>query len=129
VRQHKQYLLLNIFHGSRLVTEQIRHISKHAKKLSSMADYETSSCRGKQIVKDFCKLLTYSSAAQAWNRNDSRAAKALSLRGQSENDLMRTAHREAASQLYGERNETPSTAQEVFIDLHGKLIMNSVKLG
>ena len=33
-------------------------------------------------------MLTPISAAQAWNRSDSRAAKALSLRGQSENNLM-----------------------------------------
>ena len=59
------------------------------------------------------------SAAQAWNRNDTRAAKALSLRGQSENDLMRKAHREAAQALYDERNKGGSTAQEVYVDLHG----------
>ncbi|KAI9877993.1 MAG: hypothetical protein M1823_007020, partial [Watsoniomyces obsoletus] len=40
------------------------------------------------------------SAAQAWNRNDARAAKALSLRGQAENEAMRKAHREAAAALY-----------------------------
>lgn len=59
------------------------------------------------------------SAAQAWNRNDARAAKALSLRGQSENDLMRKAHREAARLLYEERNKDSSTSQEVYVDLHG----------
>ncbi|KAF6240311.1 hypothetical protein HO173_001922 [Letharia columbiana] len=59
------------------------------------------------------------SAAQAWNRNDARAAKALSLRGQSENDLMRKAHREAARLLYEERNRDSSSAQEVYVDLHG----------
>ncbi len=60
------------------------------------------------------------SAAQAWNRNDSRAAKALSLRGQSENNLMREAHREAARLLYEERNkESGSGARELFVDLHG----------
>lgn len=46
------------------------------------------------------------SAAQAWNRNDARGAKALSLRGQNENDLMRKAHREAAQLLYEERNKS-----------------------
>ena len=66
------------------------------------------------------QCLTVTSAAQAWNRNDSRAAKALSLRGQSENDLMRKAHREAASQLYDERNSNYGANQELFIDLHGK---------
>lgn len=59
------------------------------------------------------------SAAQAWNRNDARAAKALSLRGQSENDLMRKAHREAAKELYEERNRSTSSGSEVYVDLHG----------
>ncbi|KAL2757461.1 hypothetical protein ACRALDRAFT_1079671 [Sodiomyces alcalophilus JCM 7366] len=59
------------------------------------------------------------SAAQAWNRNDARAAKALSLRGQSENDLMRKAHREAARELYEERNKGNSTSSEIYVDLHG----------
>ncbi|KAH8815085.1 hypothetical protein F5884DRAFT_163722 [Xylogone sp. PMI_703] len=59
------------------------------------------------------------SAAQAWNRNDARAAKALSLRGQSENDLMRKAHREAARELYEERNKNNSANSELYVDLHG----------
>lgn len=60
------------------------------------------------------------SAAQAWNRNDARAAKALSLRGQSENDLMRKAHREAARELYEDRNKHVSAAHaEIYVDLHG----------
>ncbi|KAK4239818.1 hypothetical protein C8A03DRAFT_42597 [Achaetomium macrosporum] len=59
------------------------------------------------------------SAAQAWNRNDARAAKALSLRGQSENDLMRKAHREAAQKLYEERNKDRSSCPEIYVDLHG----------
>ncbi|KAF2146699.1 uncharacterized protein K452DRAFT_241716 [Aplosporella prunicola CBS 121167] len=60
------------------------------------------------------------SAAQAWNRNDSRAAKALSLRGQSENNLMRAAHREAAEHLYNERNkDNGPNAKELYVDLHG----------
>ncbi|KAL8714862.1 MAG: hypothetical protein Q9220_001375 [cf. Caloplaca sp. 1 TL-2023] len=59
------------------------------------------------------------SAAQAWNRNDARAAKALSLRGQSENELMRKSHREAAQLLYEERNKDGHTSKEVYIDLHG----------
>lgn len=63
--------------------------------------------------------MTYHSAAQAWNRNDARAAKALSLRGQSENDLMRKAHREAARLLYDERNRDSASSQEVYVDLHG----------
>lgn len=59
------------------------------------------------------------SAAQAWNRNDARAAKALSLRGQSENDLMRKAHREAAALLYEERNKNNGSYPEIYVDLHG----------
>lgn len=59
------------------------------------------------------------SAAQAWNRNDARAAKALSLRGQSENDLMRKCHRQAAQILYEERNKDGSSGREVYVDLHG----------
>ncbi|KAI1637383.1 hypothetical protein F4809DRAFT_605081 [Biscogniauxia mediterranea] len=59
------------------------------------------------------------SAAQAWNRNDARAAKALSLRGQSENDLMRKAHREAARELYEERNKRSGSSSEIYVDLHG----------
>ncbi|KAJ5976058.1 hypothetical protein N7481_009765 [Penicillium waksmanii] len=65
------------------------------------------------------------SAAQAWNRNDARAAKALSLRGQAENDAMRRCHREAARQLYEERNQhlnqagLDESAEELYIDLHG----------
>lgn len=62
------------------------------------------------------------SAAQAWNRSDSRAAKALSLRGQSENNLMREAHREAAKILYEERNKDDGAdARELYVDLHGML--------
>ncbi|KAL4792555.1 hypothetical protein BDV19DRAFT_368354 [Aspergillus venezuelensis] len=65
------------------------------------------------------------SAAQAWNRNDARAAKALSLRGQAENEAMRKCHREAARQLYEERNKHLLTAglddasEELYVDLHG----------
>ncbi|KAI8940365.1 hypothetical protein NX059_004058 [Plenodomus lindquistii] len=59
------------------------------------------------------------SAAQAWNRSDSRAAKALSLRGQSENNLMREAHREAARILYEERNKDTDGSKELYVDLHG----------
>lgn len=60
------------------------------------------------------------SAAQAWNRSDSRAAKALSLRGQSENNLMREAHREAARILYEERNKDTDISIELYVDLHGR---------
>ncbi|OJJ49291.1 hypothetical protein ASPZODRAFT_1444904 [Penicilliopsis zonata CBS 506.65] len=65
------------------------------------------------------------SAAQAWNRNDARAAKALSLRGQAENEAMRKCHREAARQLYEERNQHLRSAgldeatEELYVDLHG----------
>ena len=59
------------------------------------------------------------SAAQAWNRNDARAAKALSLRGQSENDLMRKAHREAARVLYEDRNKDSAGSRELYVDMHG----------
>ena len=69
-------------------------------------------------VCDFC-LLIHFSAAQAWNRNDARAAKALSLRGQSENDLMRKAHREAARELYEARNKGNGMNSEIYVDLHG----------
>jgi len=59
------------------------------------------------------------SAAQAWNRNDARGAKALSLRGQNENNLMKEAHRTAARCLYEERNKNNGTGKELFVDLHG----------
>ncbi|SPQ18702.1 5fadbfc9-c512-4b0f-a5f0-7e3140a57e8a [Thermothielavioides terrestris] len=59
------------------------------------------------------------SAAQAWNRNDARAAKALSLRGQSENELMKKAHREAAQLLYEQRNKDRASCPEIYVDLHG----------
>lgn len=65
------------------------------------------------------------SAAQAWNRNDARAAKALSLRGQAENEEMRKAHRAAAKALYEERNVHLASSgegdedEELYIDLHG----------
>lgn len=65
------------------------------------------------------------SAAQAWNRNDARAAKALSLRGQAENEAMRKCHREAARHLYEERNRhlasngLDDATEELYVDLHG----------
>ncbi|KAK0267102.1 hypothetical protein LTR91_014668 [Friedmanniomyces endolithicus] len=64
------------------------------------------------------------SAAQAWNRNDARGAKALSLRGQNENGVMREKHREAARVLYEERNARLAAGggkgeREVYVDLHG----------
>lgn len=60
------------------------------------------------------------SAAQAWHRNDARQAKVFSLRGQSEEELMRKYYREAAEKLYGERNKNTSNG-EIYIDLHGFL--------
>lgn len=62
------------------------------------------------------------SAAQAWNRNDARGAKALSLRGQNENLRMRELHREAARCLYEGRNKglgQGGEGAEVYVDLHG----------
>ncbi|KAL1954910.1 hypothetical protein VTO42DRAFT_448 [Malbranchea cinnamomea] len=62
------------------------------------------------------------SAAQAWNRNDARAAKTLSLRGQAENEAMRRCHREAARALYEERNKhlkELNDDDEIYVDLHG----------
>jgi len=59
------------------------------------------------------------SAAQAWNRNDARGAKALSMRGQNENTLMKNAHREAAKVLYEERNKSAGSSDELYVDLHG----------
>ncbi|EMC95275.1 hypothetical protein BAUCODRAFT_123736 [Baudoinia panamericana UAMH 10762] len=62
------------------------------------------------------------SAAQAWNRNDARGAKALSLRGQNENNLMRERHKEAARILYDERNKHMvggMEKRELYVDLHG----------
>lgn len=69
-------------------------------------------------------VLTFlNSAAQAWHRNDVRAAKTLSLRGQAENQAMRECHRSAAKALYEERNkhlsESGSSGNEIYIDLHG----------
>jgi len=79
--------------------------------------------RGEAIKHGGLRNKFLQSAAQAYNRNDSRAAKALSLRGQSENNLMREAHREAARILYEERNkEAGSNSQELYIDLHGMMI-------
>ncbi|KAF2436512.1 hypothetical protein EJ08DRAFT_684816 [Tothia fuscella] len=76
--------------------------------------------RGEAIKHGGLRNKFLQSAAQAYNRNDSRAAKALSLRGQSENNLMREAHREAARILYEERNKDAiSDAREIYIDLHG----------
>lgn len=87
-----------------------------------MAATETSFCKGEwwsTVRVSALMLTTTPSAAQAWNRNDARAAKALSLRGQSENDLMRKSHREAARVLYEERNRDKSSAREIYVDLHG----------
>ncbi|KAI4762041.1 hypothetical protein E4T52_05849 [Aureobasidium sp. EXF-3400] len=58
------------------------------------------------------------SAATAWNRNDARGAKALSLRGHNENLAMKEAHREAARCLYEERNKGNGIG-ELYVDLHG----------
>ncbi|KAG9824235.1 hypothetical protein KCU98_g13258, partial [Aureobasidium melanogenum] len=58
------------------------------------------------------------SASTAWNRNDARGAKALSLRGHNENLAMKEAHREAARCLYEERNKGNGIG-ELYVDLHG----------
>lgn len=81
----------------------------------------TSFCKG--MFRSFALLhsTNHCSAAQAWNRNDARAAKALSLRGQAENEEMRKAHRAAAEALYAERNSHLANIDnnEMYIDLHG----------
>lgn len=61
------------------------------------------------------------SAAQAWHRNDVRAAKTLSLSGQNENQKMRECHRAAATALYEDRNKhlNSNADTELYIDLHG----------
>ena len=61
------------------------------------------------------------SAAQAYHRRDARAAKALSLRGQQENCLVREAHRRAAQILFEERNRN-CDGQELYVDLHGMFL-------
>ena len=58
-------------------------------------------------------------AAAAWNRNDAKSAKSLSLRGANENEAMRKAHRAAAQAIYEERNKNAIAGTEVFVDLHG----------
>lgn len=88
--------------------------------LLGMVVYETSFYKGnKSFLPYLATYLSHPSAAQAWNRNDARAAKALSLRGQNENDLMRKAHREAAHILYEQRNKDNTTSTEIYVDLHG----------
>lgn len=67
------------------------------------------------------------SAAQAWNRQDARQAKVFSLRGQSENDLMRKYHREAADKLYEERNKNNSSSGEIYVDLHGLHVEEAIR--
>lgn len=89
-------------------------------RLSNMAVCVISFCRGRLLLKSTSEnVLTRTSAAQAWNRSDSRAAKALSLRGQTENNLMREAHREAARILYEDRNKDNDSERELYVDLHG----------
>ncbi|KAF8469519.1 hypothetical protein BDZ91DRAFT_720393 [Kalaharituber pfeilii] len=58
-------------------------------------------------------------AAAAWNRNDAKSAKSLSLRGANENEAMRKAHRAAAQAIYEERNKHANASTEIFVDLHG----------
>ena len=59
-------------------------------------------------------------AAQAYNRQDARAAKALEYpRGQTRSSHMREAHRRAAQILYDERNKDAANHRELYVDLHG----------
>jgi hypothetical protein len=117
----KQFQPPNIFLGWKLARRATKHISKLELRHSSMVACGINSCRGVyQNVYRVSAMLIRNSAAQAWNRSDSRAAKALSLRGQSENNLMREAHREAARILYEERNKDADSSRELYVDLHGK---------
>jgi len=89
-----------------------------------MAASAINSYKGELVSKLNIDVTNIHSAAQAWNRNDARAAKALSLRGQAENEEMRKAHRAAAKSLYEERNQHLSSGrseedEELYIDLHG----------
>ncbi|KAF3902122.1 hypothetical protein ABW21_db0203915 [Orbilia brochopaga] len=71
-----------------------------------------------------------SAAAAAWARNDAKAAKSLSNKGQQEQAEMRKAHREAAAAIYEQRQKAlqqptangtgiGGTIVELFVDLHG----------
>jgi len=67
-----------------------------------------------------------SAAAAAWSRNDAKAAKSLSIKGQSEQAEMRKAHREAAAAIYEQRQRAASKGPgtELFVDLHGIIAPN-----
>ncbi|KAK6359934.1 hypothetical protein TWF696_001060 [Orbilia brochopaga] len=71
-----------------------------------------------------------SAAAAAWARNDAKAAKSLSNKGQQEQAEMRKAHRDAAAAIYEQRQKALQQAAangsgaggafvELFVDLHG----------
>ncbi|KAF3155000.1 hypothetical protein TWF569_010618 [Orbilia oligospora] len=69
-----------------------------------------------------------SAAAAAWARNDAKAAKSLSNKGQQEQAEMRKAHREAAGAIYEQRQRAlrngasvgnGGVVVELFVDLHG----------
>ncbi|KAF3913600.1 hypothetical protein ABW20_dc0110648 [Dactylellina cionopaga] len=70
-----------------------------------------------------------SAAAAAWARNDAKAAKSLSNKGQQEQAEMRKAHREAAAAIYEQRQKAlrqsaaggtnGNVVVELFVDLHG----------
>ncbi|KAK6510131.1 hypothetical protein TWF481_004845 [Arthrobotrys musiformis] len=65
-----------------------------------------------------------SAAAAAWARNDAKAAKSLSNKGQQEQAEMRKAHREAAAAIYEQRQRAlrgspGGVVVELFVDLHG----------
>ncbi|KAI1992110.1 hypothetical protein LOZ54_001868 [Ophidiomyces ophidiicola] len=78
-------------------------------------------CRVDAITHGNVRNKFLQSAAQAWNRNDARAAKALSLRGQAENEAMRRCYREAARHLYdsGIKELESNPDHELYVDLHG----------
>ncbi|KKA20024.1 CCCH zinc finger and SMR domain protein [Rasamsonia emersonii CBS 393.64] len=111
--QPKRFRHPNTSHGWKLGPGPISSTSNTGQTPSAMVLSGTSSCKD------------LSSAAQAWNRNDARAAKALSLRGQAENEAMRKCHREAARHLYEERNKhlasngLDEATEELYVDLHG----------
>ncbi|TGZ83643.1 hypothetical protein EX30DRAFT_338258 [Ascodesmis nigricans] len=66
-------------------------------------------------------------AANAWHRNDAKAAKEFSRKANSENISMVKCHKEAAKVIYDERNQDDENGAEVFCDLHGLLPEEGVK--
>lgn len=64
-------------------------------------------------------------ASAAWQRNDAKAAKEHSRKANNENIAMIKAHKEAAKAIYEERNKESPNGAELFIDLHGKIHVQS----